>query len=65
MVGSQIGVEAVVGFWLFHHLVFEESSMGGQIFICETSANLADALILLVLGIVAGQQEPSVPRQQG
>ena len=55
MVGSQIGVEAVVGFWLFHNLVLEESSMSGQIFICETSANLADALILLVVRVVAGQ----------
>ena len=34
-----------------------------QVLVGETGSDLADGLVLLVLGVVAAQQEPAVPKQ--
>ena len=60
VVRGEIGVEAVVGLWLLDHLVLEEGGMGSQVLICEASANLADALVLLILWFVTGEKESSI-----
>ena len=57
-------VVVVVSLRLLDDLVLEESSVLGQVLVREAGANLADTLVLLIVRVVAGQEEPSVPRER-
>ena len=55
-------VLVVEGLGLLDHVAYEEGGVLCQLLVGEAGADLADALILLVIRVVAvaGQQEPSV-----
>ena len=57
-------VVVVVSLRLLDDLVLEESSVLGQVLVGEAGADLADTLVLLIVRVVAGQEEPSVPRER-
>ena len=56
------GVVAVVGFGLVSQILFEEGGVGGEVLIREAGADLADALILLILRVVAGEKEATIAK---
>ena len=64
VVGCVALVVVVVGLRLLDHVALEEGRVLGQVLVGEAGADLANALVLLVLGVVAGQQEPSVPAEE-
>ena len=64
VVGGVALVVAVVGLGLLYNVILEEGRVLGQVLVGEAGADLADALVLLVLGVVAGQQETSVPVEE-
>ena len=57
-------VVVVVGLGLLNDLILEEGGVFGQILVGEAGADLTDALILLVVRVVASQQEPPVPAEK-
>ena len=64
MVGGVALVVVVVGLGLLNDVLLEEGGVFGQILVREAGADLTDALILLVVRVVASQQEPSVPAEK-
>ena len=60
MVRCEAWVEAEVGLRLVGDVVLEEGGVGGQVLVSEAGADLADALVLLVLRLVAGEEEAAV-----
>merc|ERR1712223_2368195 len=60
VVWCQVRVKAVVGLGLLNQLVLEEGGVLGQVLIREPCPDLANALVLLVLGLIASKKDPSI-----
>ena len=54
-------VVVVVGLGLLDDVILEEGRVFGEIFVREAGTDLTDALVLLIVRVVAGQQEAAVP----
>ena len=57
-------VVVVVGLRLLDDVILEEGRVFGEILVREACADLTDALILLIVRVVAGQQEAAVPGEK-
>merc|ERR1712223_1425163 len=60
VVWCRVRVKAVVGLGLLNQLVLKEGGVLGQVLIREPCPDLANALVLLVLGLITSKKEASI-----
>ena len=60
VVWPNTGVLAEEGLWLVRDMVLEEGNVENPVILCEAGADLVDALVLLVLQLVAGEEKVAI-----
>ena len=64
MVGLVTRVIVVISFGFIRQIFLEEGGVLGEVLVRETSSNLANALILFILGVIASKKEATVTRKE-
>merc|ERR1712223_508076 len=60
VIWCQVRVKAVVGLGLLNQLLLKEGGVLGQVLIRKPCTDLANALVLLVLRLIASKKKPSI-----
>ena len=64
MVRLVAGVVVVISLGFLSQILLEEAGVLGKVLVGETSPNLANALIFLILRVIAGKKETTITKKR-